>query len=402
MISRFGFLDSACPWAENPGEPEIIREALMQIRRVLGLGIALALLATAGPVLAQRNNNNNRQQPPQQRSQPADADTIALVRLVDAVATGQQAVPADIPVSWESNHFVKGQAGITYIPFTLTIDRKALTSADGATAVYIRAVNKNQPAPPAAPAAAAPAQGNKPAAAPVAAAPVYAWDNIHFLTIPADGKLSRAIALQPGEYDLLIGIKERTTPPADPKAAAAAAAAPAAPQKMTVFRRDLSVPDFNKPELQTSSVILASSVEPLATPLSAGEQEANPYVFGPMRIVPNTPGRFKKSDELQVIFWIYGAGAAAGGKPDVTVEFNFHQKNADGTEKYFNKTEPQVLNAQTLPAEFSVAAGHQLPGSLVVGLVPFPVGDYRLEIKITDKPTGKVVTQNVNFTVVPV
>jgi len=37
-----------------------------------------------------------------------------------------------------------------------------------------------------------------------------------------------------------------------------------------------------------------------------------------------------------------------------------------------------------------------------VGLVPLPVGDYRLEIKITDKPTGKVVTQNVNFTVVPV
>ncbi len=49
------------------------------------------------------------------------------------------------------------------------------------------------------------------------------------------------------------------------------------------------------------------------------------------------------------------------------MEFNFHQKQADG-EKYFNKTEPQVLNAQTLPPEFSVAAGHQLPGSLVVPL----------------------------------
>jgi hypothetical protein len=103
-----------------------------------------------------------------------------------------------------------------------------------------------------------------------------------------------------------------------------------------------------------------------------------------------------------VIFWIYGASEAAGGKPDVQVEFNFHQKAADGSEKYFNKTEPQQLNAQTLPPEFSVAAGHQLPGSLVVGLVPFPVGEYRLEIKITDKPSGKAVTQNVNFTVLPV
>jgi hypothetical protein len=155
-------------------------------------------------------------------------------------------------------------------------------------------------------------------------------------------------------------------------------------------------------ELQTSSVILASSVEPIAQQLTPAEQEANPYVFGPMRIVPATAGRFSKASELQVIFWIYGASEGPGGKPDVTVEFNFHQKLADGTEKYFNKTEPQVLNASSLPPEFSVAAGHQLPGSLVVALTPFPVGDYRLEIKVTDKPSGKVVTQNVNFTVVAV
>jgi hypothetical protein len=385
----------------------------MQIRRVLGLGVALALLVTAGPALAQRNNNRQQQPQPQQRM-PADPDTIALVRLVDGVATGGQPAPADIAVTWETNHFVKGQGGITYIPFTLAVDRAALAGSNGAAAVYIRAVNKNQPAAPAAPAPApaAPAQGNnnrnnrnQPAAAPVVAAPVYAWDNIHFLTIPADGKLSRAIALQPGEYDLFIGVKERAAAPADPKAAAAAsAAAAAAPPagKMTLVRRDLSVPNFNAPELQTSSIILASAVEPITAQLSPAEQEANPYVFGPMRIVPAMNGRFSKSAELQVIFWIYGASEAPGGKPDVTVEFNFHQKQADGTDKYFNKTEPQALNAQTLPPEFSVAAGHQLPGSLVVGLVPFPVGDYRLEIKVTDKPTGKVVTQNVNFTVVPV
>src|SRR5688500_13756829 len=151
----------------------------MQIRRVLGLGVTMALLASAGPALAQRNNNDRQQQAP--RSQPADADTIALVRVVDAVATGQQPAPADVPVTWESNHFVKGQGGITYIPFTLAIDRAALAATGGAAAVYIRAVNKNQPAAPAPPAPAAPAQGNnnrnKPAAPPVPAAPTYAWDN---------------------------------------------------------------------------------------------------------------------------------------------------------------------------------------------------------------------------------
>ena len=62
-------------------------------------------------------------------------------------------------------------------------------------------------------------------------------------------------------------------------------------------------------------------------------------------------------------------------------------------EKYFNKTAPQPLNATTLPPEFSIAAGHQLPGSLVIPLSSFPAGDYRLEIKVTDKPSGGMLTR---------
>jgi hypothetical protein len=381
----------------------------MLIRRVVGLVVALALLVSAAPMLAQRNNNRDQQQQ-QQKMPTADPDTVTLVRLVEAVATSQQPAPSDIPLTWESNHFVKGQGGITYIPFTLAIDRSQLSASP--VALYIRIVDKNAPAAaPPPPAQPAQQQGNnrnnRNQPPPPPPAPTFAWDNIHFLDVPADGKLSRAVALRPGEYEAFIALKERSTappPPAGQKPGAQAAAAqPAAPVgKMTVLRRSLSVPDFNKPELQTSSVILATSVEPVTSQLSPAEQEANPYVFGPMRIVPARDGRFSKASELQVIFWIYGAGEAPGGKPDVQVEFNFHQKAADGTEKYFNKTEPQQLNAQTLPAEFSVAAGHQLPGSLVVGLTPFPVGDYRLEIKVTDKPSGKVVTQNVNFTVLPV
>jgi hypothetical protein len=34
-----------------------------------------------------------------------------------------------------------------------------------------------------------------------------------------------------------------------------------------------------------------------------------------------------------------------------------------------------------------------------VPLKSFPEGDYRLEIKVTDKVSGKVVTRDVNFSV---
>jgi hypothetical protein len=36
----------------------------------------------------------------------------------------------------------------------------------------------------------------------------------------------------------------------------------------------------------------------------------------------------------------------------------------------------------------------------VVPLASFPEGDFRLEIKITDKVSGKTMTQNANFSVV--
>ena len=117
-----------------------------------------------------------------------------------------------------------------------------------------------------------------------------------------------------------------------------------------------------------------------------------------MKVVPSPDFKLKKSGELQVLFWVYGAQSDAMNKPDVMIEYSFHQKTAEG-EKYFNKTAPQALNATTLPPQFDVKAGHQLPGSLVVPLGSFPAGDYRLEIKITDKLSSKTLTQNATFTV---
>jgi hypothetical protein len=107
-----------------------------------------------------------------------------------------------------------------------------------------------------------------------------------------------------------------------------------------------------------------------------------------MKITPQSEGKYAKSQELNVIFWIYGAREAAGGKPDVTVDYNFHQRLAEG-EKYFNRTAPQELNAQSLPPEFSVAAGHQLPGSLVVPLASFPAGDLDFQSIVTGRTTTK-------------
>jgi hypothetical protein len=57
------------------------------------------------------------------------------------------------------------------------------------------------------------------------------------------------------------------------------------------------------------------------------------------------------------------------------------------------------LNAQTLPPGFSIQAGHQVLGFLGVPLKSFPAGEYRVELKVTDKLSGKTLTQNATFTV---
>jgi hypothetical protein len=400
----------------------------MYVRRALILTVAIGFVCSAA-VMAQRNNDNNRGKQPQRPPQEQQ-DVQALVTLVDTALMTDTGVPVptpgaqapttpitpkpiafgvadksegEIPIKWQSNHFVKGQSGDTYVPFTVAVDKAQVPKG---AALYVRIVNAEQAAAFSTAMAAAimPAQGSKPATAP--ARPTFAWDSVHFIDVPDGGQLSRAVQLKPGQYIAFVAVKEKSPAPAgsqrndrnrnDRNAPASATAGP-----VGLLRHEITVPDYNVPDLRTSSVIVAQSVEPLTQPLPADQQEANPYVFGPMRIVPSLDGRFSKSGELSVIFWIYGAKEAASGKPDVVVDYSFHQRLAEG-EKYFNKTAPQPLNAETLPPQFSIAAGHQLPGSLVIPLASFPAGEYRLEIKVTDKPSGNQLTQNVNFTVLPV
>jgi hypothetical protein len=391
----------------------------MYVRRVLAACFIVAIVSAAWPVLAQRNNDKQKQ--PTARSPQEQQDVQALVQAVDTALmadTGIQVPPAaapaaqppaaptpkpitlgspdrtqgDIPIKWELSHFVKGQTD-TYIPFTVNVDR---ASVPGGAAVYIRIVTAEQAdgfAQTMAKMAAAAAKGDKQ----TANRPTFAWDSINFVDVAEDGRVSRAVQLKPGQYAMFIAIKEKTPASGgkNERKGNDKNAPAAAPGKLGILRHDLTVPDYTASELNTSSIIVARSVEQVTGP--AGDQEANPYTFGPMKITPSIDGKFSKKDELSVIFWIYGAQAAASGKPDVTIDFNFYQRTPE--EKYFNKTAPQQLNAQTLPPEFSVAAGHQLPGSLVVPLTSFPPGDYRLEIKVTDKASGKTVTQNANFSV---
>jgi hypothetical protein len=169
------------------------------------------------------------------------------------------------------------------------------------------------------------------------------------------------------------------------------------PPKLALLKESVTVPDMGA-ELTTSSIILADKIEAQTAQLSREDQLNQPFTFGGTAITPATSTSFPKTGELSLVFFLYNTGVDSANKPNVDVEYNFHRKTGE-EEKFFNKTNPQTFNPQTLPPQFDVSKGHQLIAGQSVPLGSFEPGDYRLEIKVTDKTSGKSITRDVRFSV---
>jgi len=203
-------------------------------------------------------------------------------------------------------------------------------------------------------------------------------------------ELSRAFTAPGGDYDVYLAVRESMGPDADDDDSEAAV--------VMMSKTEVEVPDFWNGQLQTSTVILAQSVEPLDRALTPEEQAESPYTLGTTRILPKKDASYAKGDELSLIMLVYNPGVTPDQKPNLTIEYNFHQQTDSG-EEFFNKTNPQEFNGQTLPPGFDLSAGHQIVAGQSVPLGSFPEGDYRLEIKVTDNEAGSSLTRDVNFSI---
>ncbi len=312
-----------------------------------------------------------------------------VVRFVDGVAAGQPA-PNDLGLSWVHEDFLKATGNKQYIPFTVTYDPSKATGQS--VAMYWRVVAKDAAGTASAPAPAAGKDDKDKKDDKKAAAPRFAYEDLNIIPVTAGqtgpAKISRSFTVAGGTYDVYVVVKEPTSQQKN---------APA--PKMSLIKQTVTVPDFWSADLTTSSVIIAQKIEPLNAPLSPNEQAERPYALGMMEITPAFDMKFSKKAELSTFMLIYNPKTDAMNKPDVTVEYNFYQKPAGAAEKFFNKTNPQALNATTLPPQFDMAQGHQLQTGQAVPLASFPDGDYRLEIKVTDKLANKTLTRDINFTV---
>jgi hypothetical protein len=369
--------------------------------RALAVVSALVVSITAG-------GNAFAQQKGGKVDKAQQAEIAAATKIIDDTLNGQ-AAPSDYKFSFVC-HPMKGADTRTYVPFLLTFEKGQVLPP--AAVYYVRVVSQDNLVK-AKKAITDHEDAVKKAAMAAKLDPEnteladeeekvraqtpkveYTFEDLKNINVATQKDstfvLPLMMAVAPGEYDTYFLFKETQAGLKNKKQ----------PAKAGVVKVTLKIPDFATPEFGTSSIVVTKITQPLKAAPTAADYARNPYIFGNMAVVPSLDFKFAKADELTVLFYIYNAGLDKAGKPDVTVDYNFYQKTGDA-EKFFNKTPALELNAKTLPANFDVKAGHQLNGGQGLPLASFPEGDYRLELKIVDKVTGKTKTESVRFTVTP-
>ena len=242
----------------------------------------------------------------------------AILALADAAMAGaaSPAGPSDFALRWQ-NDFVKAQRG-TFVPFTLTVD--ATQFARRSALVYVRAIRRPAASPDRRRPEREPQPGGAEAAYPVDAIfPVDLMPASAGVSDAAGSRISRGFSVPPGEYDVIVVMRERVDP-----------ATPRARPKAAVLRQPLSVPDFRTSELTTSSMIVADRIAALAEPVPADQLAERPYVIGRNDITPAADRRFGRDEELIVVFLVYNPMVSPEGQFDVRVEYHFFRKGAAG------------------------------------------------------------------------
>jgi len=336
----------------------------------------LSVTASAQVIQPPRLNNEQRKR------------VQGLAKIVDDVFTQKHSAPADVALSWQSS-FIAAEKGLVYVPYIIGIDGKFDQMP---VVMYVRVLTKDATPRDFDPSKTTTMRSYlgqmsvqndvKDIRSGSIEATGTVSEDVQFFEPPKDGRLMRGMWLAPGEYNVFVAMQEKADKDLP---------------KTAVIKQPLTVPDLSK-GLAMSSLILAQEVEPAPVTTKQRNQLDAPYDIAGTRITPVVGTRFRKTDELTVVYYIYHPALGSDGKPELQADYAFYSVNA-GVEQPFRKNAPQIFNGQTMPADFNPAV-HQILGGQAVSLAPFSNGDYRLEVTIADKVANTKTSGSTTFSVI--
>jgi GWxTD domain-containing protein len=146
--------------------------------------------------------------------------------------------------------------------------------------------------------------------------------------------------------------------------------------KTAVHKIGFTVPKYDEGTLSTSSLVLASKIEPLNGRLPSGM-----FVLGSLKVVPNANVEFKQDQTLGLYMQVYNVGIDQTTlRPSVDIEYLISQKGKEIARiKEDGKNGYSSINSQ------------QMTLARLVPLKDFKPGFYDVQVKIKDNVLGQTI-----------
>jgi len=147
--------------------------------------------------------------------------------------------------------------------------------------------------------------------------------------------------------------------------------------KTDVLRQGFTVPKYEEGKLSTSTLILASKIEPLN-----GRLPSDQFVLGSLKVIPNASGEFKQDQTLGIYMQVYNVGIdQATLRPSADIEYLISQK---GKEVMRIKEDGK--------SGFSSINSQQMTLARLVPLKDFKPGFYDVQVTIKDNVLNQTIT----------
>jgi GWxTD domain-containing protein len=147
--------------------------------------------------------------------------------------------------------------------------------------------------------------------------------------------------------------------------------------KTGVIKQGFVVPKYEEGKLSTSTLILASKIEPLNGRLPTGQ-----FVLGSLKVLPNATGEYKQDQTLGIYMQVYNVAIdQATLRPSVDIEYVISQKD-----KEIARVKEDGNNG------FSTINSQQITLARLFPLKNFKAGFYDVQVMIKDNVANQMIT----------